>query len=183
MAYLDLLRENPQVPTAAAIASRAGYSTRSLFEHFSDLLALSLAAANSVRDEILAQSIARNVDADRATRIRSQVETRSLLCDNWLALWRALVLNQHHADELKARIDGMRTAVIQRLKLMYRPELSTVPKAEREQFLIALESLTDMESWGRMRERHGLSIEAAQAVWIKAIDRLLPPTPSTSPTP
>jgi len=28
-----------------------------------------------------------------------------------------------------------------------------------------------------MRERHGLSVEAAREVWINAIDRLLPPTP------
>ena len=28
-----------------------------------------------------------------------------------------------------------------------------------------------------MRERHGLSIEAARDVWIAAIDRILPPTP------
>jgi hypothetical protein len=28
-----------------------------------------------------------------------------------------------------------------------------------------------------MRERRGLSVEAAREVWINAIDRLLPPTP------
>ena len=37
---LALLRENSGVPTAAQIAERAGYSVRSLFERFPDLLAL-----------------------------------------------------------------------------------------------------------------------------------------------
>jgi hypothetical protein len=45
--------------------------------------------------------------------------------------------------------------------------------------LIALEAITDFESWGRMREDNGLDVEQACAVWIKAIDRLLPPTPAT----
>jgi hypothetical protein len=37
-----------------------------------------------------------------------------------------------------------------------------------------LDILTDFESWGRMREDHGLSIEAARDLWIKAIGRMLP---------
>jgi hypothetical protein len=61
--------------------------------------------------------------------------------------------------------------------LMYRPELSTLAEADRTALLITLEALTDFESWGRMRERHGLSVEAARDVWARAIDRLLPPTP------
>ena len=79
---------------------------------------------------------------------------------------------------MRVRIERMRDAVMQRLELMYEPELSALPDLERKHVLIALEALTDFESWGRMRERHGLSIEAARAVWIGAIDRMLPPAPS-----
>ena len=40
-AYLALLREgSPSIPTATQIADRAGYSVRSVFEKFPDLLAL-----------------------------------------------------------------------------------------------------------------------------------------------
>ena len=45
-ACLALLSESPKVPTGAEIAERAGYSVRSVFERFPDLLALSLAAAD-----------------------------------------------------------------------------------------------------------------------------------------
>ena len=44
--------------------------------------------------------------------------------------------------------------------------------------LIALEVLTDFESWGRLRGGHGLSIEAARNVWMDAIGRILPIVPS-----
>ena len=53
-AYLDLLREKQQPPTAPEIARRAGCSIRSVFQHFSSLLTLSLAAA----DHAFAQALA-----------------------------------------------------------------------------------------------------------------------------
>lgn len=176
-AYLDLLRENSQAPTTEQIAKRAGYSTRSVFERFTDLLTLSLAAADYVFAQGMAQAVARNVDADRQTRLRSQVETRAHICERWLPIWRVLIHNQSESQLLKMRIEHMREVIVERLQLMYEPELSTLSEFERQQLLIALEALTDFEAWGRMRERHGLSFEAACDVWITAINRLLPPTP------
>ena len=67
--------------------------------------------------------------------------------------------------------------MLARLELMYRPELSTLSAAERREVLIALEALTDFDTWGRMRQRHGLSVEAAREVWINTIGQILPPTP------
>ena len=179
-AYLALLSERPKVPTAIEIAERAGYSVRSLFERFSDLLALSLAAADFAFAQANAEAIVRNVSADRPVRIRTQVETRGSTCERWLPLWRALNVNQHHSPELKQRLRLMRDAVVRRLELMYRPELSGLPETERRRLLIALEALTDFESWARMRSEHALGIEEACAVWIRAIDGLLPPTPAVS---
>ncbi len=176
-AYLDLLRESPEIPTAARIAKRAGYSVRSVFERFDDLLALSLAAADYAFAEGLAQAAIRDLDGTREQRLRAQVETRAGICERWLPLWRVLLLNQNESEFLKTRIGLMRDAVWARLSLMYRAELGTLPDGERKKILIALEQVTDFESWGRMRERHGLSVEDAIEAWITAIDRLLPPTP------
>ena len=148
-AYLDLLRENPQIPTAADIAKRANCSQRSVFERFSDLLTLSLAAADYAFAQGMAQAVARNVDGDRQARLRSQVETRAAVCERWLPLWRALLHHQHESDKLAFRIERMRDAVVARLEMMYRRELSTLSEAERKPVLLALEALTDFESWGR----------------------------------
>ena len=177
-AYLALLRENPQIPTAAQIAEKAGYSVRSVFERFPDLLALRIAATDYAFAAGNAAAVPRDIDADRATRLRSQVETRAQTCEQWLPLWRALNANQGESVELKVRIKLGREMIMKRLELMYQPELSTLSEPERKRTLIALEALTDFESWGRMRELYGLSIEQACALWIKAIDRLLPPTPN-----
>lgn len=39
------------------------------------------------------------------------------------------------------------------------------------------EAIVDVESWARMREQFGLSVDEACAVRVQAVDRLLPPTP------
>lgn len=178
-AYLALLREKPTtpIPTAAEIAERAGYSVRSVFERFPDLHTLRVAAADYGLAHAAALAPARDVDADRPTRIKSQVETRAGTCERGVALWRALTFNVDEDDALKARLRLARNRTMDRLEIMYQLELSTLPETERRNMLIALEALTDMESWARMRDMHGLSFAEACAVWIRAIDRMLPPTP------
>ena len=173
-AYLDLLREKPQAPTGPEIAKRAGCSVRSVFVRFPDLLTLSLAAADYASTQAMAQSAVPDVDADLHTRLKAQVETRAAICEQWLPLWRALLRYQSASEELAIRIKRIRAAMVSRLELVYRPELSTLSEAERTQLLVALDILTDFESWGRMREGHGLSIEAARDLWINAIGRMLP---------
>lgn len=179
-AYIDLLRQNAQMPTAPQIAERAGYSVRSVFGRFSGLVELSVAAIDYAMEQSLALPIGDKVHGDRQSRLKFQVTARARICETWLPLWRVLVRNQNEADELKDRIERVRDAIRDRLVLMYGLELNTLSKAERSAMLIALEALTDFESWGRMRERHGLSFEAACTVWIAMIDRILPPTPHTN---
>lgn len=177
-AFLALVREEPRVPTAVQIAERAGYSVRSVFERFPDLNALRVAATDYALAQATALAPARHVDADRQTRLRSQVDTRAHTCERSVALWRVLTNVQDDSDDLRSRVRRAREATMARLELMYKPELSVLSADERRDLLIALEALTDIESWARMREQHGLPFEEASDVWIYAIDRLLPPTPS-----
>jgi AcrR family transcriptional regulator len=177
-AYLALLRDNAQVPTSAQIAERAGYSVRSVFERFPDLLSLRIAATDYAFAQGTASAQLRDLDGDRATRIRSQVETRSRTCETWLPMWRALNANQGDSEELKSRVRLARELIFRRLELMYQPELSTLAEPMRRYTLIALEALTDFESWARMRENYSLSIDEAREVWMRMIDRLLPETPA-----
>lgn len=178
-AYLAIIRENPltPMPTAAEIAARAGYSVRSVFERFPDLHTLRVAAADYGLAHAAALAPARDVDGNRATRLKSQVETRAGTCERGVALWRALTFNIDENDALTARLRVARERTIDRMEVMYEPELSTLSGTERRNLLIALEAITDIESWSRMRDTYGLSFAESCAVWIRAIDRILPPTP------
>jgi AcrR family transcriptional regulator len=173
-AYLELLRRNSVMPTASQLADEAGCSTRSIFERFSDLNALSLATADYAIAKGQAEAVPRDVDGDRSIRIRSHVETRALACEKWLPLWRIVIgLDQ---PELRTRVELVRLANIERMKLMYRLELSLLAEPVRDELLIALATLISFESWDQMRHSFRLSTEAAQAVWRSAIDRMLPST-------
>ena len=111
-----------------------------------------------------------DVDGTRSIRIRSHVETRALACEKWMPLWRVIAgLDQ---PELRMRVQVARLANVERMKLMYRFELSLLP--EPDELLIALATLISFESWDQMRHSFGLSTEAAQAVWRSTIDRMLP---------
>lgn len=179
-AYLALLRESPQIPTAVSIAHRAGYSVRSIFERFPDLHALRVAATDDAMMRVSAQVAGTPMVGNRAERIGLHVRTRGRVCDEWLPLWRALNANQGDSADLKSRIRLIRELVIRRLEEVYAPELSTLGEGERRQTVLALEALVDFESWARMREHFALSFEDACGVWTRAIDRLLPETPPVS---
>lgn len=179
-AYLALLRESPQIPTAAAIAERAGYSVRSIFERFPDLHALRVAATDDAMTRASSRVASLPARGDRDARLRIHVETRAQICQEWLPLWRALTANQGESAELKARIKLVRQLIIRRIEEMYEPELSGVDDVQRRQIVLAIEALIDFESWARMREVFGLSVADACGVWHGAIDRLLPPTPPDS---
>src|SRR5512139_87727 len=149
-AYLTLLRESPHIPTAAQIAERAGYSVRSVFERFVDLHALRVAATDYAFSQGTAQAAARDVEGDRQARLRSHVETRGRICEQWLPLWRALNANKGESAALNSRVLLVRQAILKRIEVMYRAELSTLTEQERRQTLIAIESLIDFESWARI---------------------------------
>lgn len=179
-AYLALLRESPQIPTAVSIAHRAGYSVRSIFERFPDLHALRVAATDHAMTQVSAQVAGRPVIGGRAERLRAHVQTRGQVCEEWLPLWRALNANQGDSADLKKRIRLIRELVIRRLEEVYAPELATLGEPERRQTVLALEALVDFESWARLREHFALSFEEACGVWTRAIDRLLPEPPPVS---
>lgn len=176
-AYLQLVREHGRLPTANEIAQAAGYSVRSIFERFPDLDGLSLAAADFAIAAGQAQAPAQHSDGDRTTRIASHVRIRAQACEKWLPLWRILTspATQTQLAALAIRAKAVRRANVERLELMYRPELATMDALQREQLLVTLATLTSFESWDQMRGGgFGLSPEAAEGVWRSAIDRLLP---------
>jgi len=140
-AYLTLAREeSPVLPTAAKVAERAGYSVRSVFERFPDLLGLQIAAADHAIAQVVAMKAPRDVGGDRMTRIRSHVSRRARASERWLPSWRTLIANQSGSEELQARARAMSARVLSLMEHVYAPELSGLSDAARRQTLIALDS-------------------------------------------
>jgi len=179
-AFLELLREGDPNPRVGEIAKRAGCAIRSIHERFVTVNELHGAAAEYAMNQAIALAPLTNADADRHTRINAQVRTRGGTCERTLPLWRLLLASQSVSPGLRDKVTLARRMIGLRLEAMYRPELATLSAVERRKLLVTLEALTDFESWGLMREHHGMSFDDACDIWIGAIDRLLPPTPKAA---
>jgi AcrR family transcriptional regulator len=176
--YLELAdKMSPVAPDAKAVARRAGLSLRSIFVRFPNLRALQLAAIDYNMAKVVASRPIRLKGGDRATRLRNQTSARARLCERWSRLWRALVFNQGNDPEFKKRIELSRQGARAFIQHMYAPELAQLSAGDAARTIKAIEALTEVDAWSRMREVDGLSIEEARLVWAYAIDRLLPPSP------
>jgi len=176
-AYVALVRDSGHAPTAAQVAERAGYSVRSVFERFPDLEALRLAVVDQALAEGRSDAALQAIDQDRATRLRIQVHSRAHNRERWLPLWQAMAKQPELSAEMVARIEKVRELSMRRIEAVFARELSTVDDRERRNALIAVEALTEFESWERLRQMFGLSFEEGCATWVTAFDRLLPLTP------
>ena len=182
-ALLELVREGNSNPRIGEIAERAGCVARSIYGHFVAMEELLGAAAEYAMNQAIALAPLVDADADRQTRINAQVHTRADTCERALPMWRLLLAGRCSSPGLRDKVTVTNKLIGLRLEAVYAPELATLPAAERLKLLVALEALTNFESWGLMREHHDLSFEDACDVWIGAIDRLLPPAPEVSHRP
>lgn len=180
-AYLALLRENPRLPTAEAVAEQAGLSERAVFSHFSDLRALGIAAFDYVLTN-RQPSLASDAKGDRQTRIASLVEARARSSENWLPLWRVVMQRYLGSAEIKQRVDAVHELVEARIEGMFLDELSELTVEDRQATINAIATMTNFESWNRLREHYKLSRSDACAAWLKVVGRLLPPTPAQPST-
>jgi AcrR family transcriptional regulator len=177
-ALLELVREGNPDPRTCEIAERAGCVVRSIFDHFVAIDNLHSAAAEYAIKQAVAFAPLVDADADRQTRIAAQVHTRAGTCERALPLWRLLLARQSKSSELREKVAVARKLIGLRLEAIYAPELATMAEAARLKLVVALEALTNFESWELMRDYHKMSFEDACDVWIGAIDRLLPSAPT-----
>ncbi|MFO1080543.1 MAG: TetR/AcrR family transcriptional regulator [Reyranellaceae bacterium] len=172
MAYIDLAREQEQMPTAAEVAARAGTSLRSIFQRFPSMADVGLAAFDHVLEQPILPPPAEVLRGDRATRIAFHVGFRGSICETWIPVWR--VVTQARCDEMAKRVEILRGRTRERVSLLFARELEPLGSPQRTAILIAMEAVTDFDSWGRMRKDYGLSFDEAKDVWRETIDRILP---------
>ena len=146
------------MPTA-----RADRPARRLFRAL-DLRALSrsqqaqrIAAADYSLAQAAALAPPRHVDGDRADphQVPGRDARRNLRARRGAVA--RLLFSADQDEEMKLRVRISRDRTIERMEIMYRPELQTLPEPARKYMLVALEAITDIDSWARMRELHGLS--------------------------
>jgi AcrR family transcriptional regulator len=159
-AVLELLAEGEELPSSAAVATRAGVTQRTLFRHFASVDDL-MAEAVGHQSRIVA-SYLQPLDAggDLDARIARLVEVRTALFRRIAPIRRqALRLQVRHpvvAKGLWAAQRGQREQVAR----LFAPELAERPAPA----LDALDLATSWEAWDRLEGGQGLDDDATAEV-------------------
>jgi hypothetical protein len=173
-AYLGLMREGVTFPTSRQIATRSGRCERAVYEHFHDIPGLSAAALDDMFKHVGSVVPLEPHHGTRAERLEAYVVQRSTICELWLPLWRAAASHEQRSQPLADVLERVRGVTTDRIRLLFEPELASVAPAVADELVIIIELLVDFESWVHLRERRGFSAEAARALWIKALDPIVP---------
>jgi TetR/AcrR family transcriptional regulator of autoinduction and epiphytic fitness len=171
-AFLSLIEEGDQRPTAKAIALRAGLSQRSVFQHFDDLEQVyEVAGRRQLRTlKPLLEPIDLALSLDE--RLGEFVIRRCRLLEHLDPVARAARLREPFSTQLQAN----RERVVQLMRAqcgeVFRPELDQVaaqtggPAAEQR--LVALATASSWSTWYHLRNDQHLD-EAAAAGLMRLI--------------
>jgi AcrR family transcriptional regulator len=172
-AAIALLDGGDLKPTAAAIATRAGLSVRSVFQHFADLEDLFLAVSDHQTNRVARLYTGVQYDGDLASRIEAFVSYRAGLYETIAPIRRAAML-----QEPFSRIVAERMALA---RLLHRFDVDRAFGAE----LDAARSVGDVSLgdvlattcsfvvWDEMRRFAGMDVETATAALRRTVAALL----------
>lgn len=164
----DLMNDGNLIPTAQAIAERAGVGIRSFFRHFADMDSLFTAVDEQGRDRYEARFLGGDRDGELEERILHAVERhaegyeaeRNTILSTAALLWRSEVLRNNYARYQR----GLRKDLDDWL-----PELKKLSRRKRE----AVDAIASFEMWHRLRYHQGLSKASAIKLLVELISGLL----------
>lgn len=164
-ATLDLIQAGDVEPSSGAIATIAGLSSRTLFQHFihlSDLYAATFELAVS-----RAFGPDRQVDgaAPLASRIALLVSDRAQLFEEWLPVWHFAERVRRTAPAVGAGLAHLRGILRDRIAAWFAVELDALDPITRDHALDSLDRTFGLDSWLNMRERQRLSPMRASRAW------------------
>lgn len=164
-ATLDLIQAGDVEPTSAAIATIAGVSSRTLFQHFPSLADLYAAAF----DLAVSRAFDRNRPVDAAAPLSNRIELlvadRAQLFEEWLPVWHFAERVRSVAPAVGPGVAHLRKLLRERLAVWFSTELGNLDPGSRELVLDSLDLAFGLDSWMNMREQLRLSPVHASRTW------------------
>ena len=179
-ALLDLVREGEVAPSAERVAARAGVGLRTVFRHFNDMDGLYREMAFAIESELAASLAVRITGADWRERLIAVIGKRATLYEEIAPFKRAADAHRHRSAFL--------AAAHARIVAMARRGLDGVAppvvRGDAPLFEI-LDLLLSFETWSRLRQEQGLSVDDARESLERAVCAMIAAVgePSLSPSP
>jgi TetR/AcrR family transcriptional regulator of autoinduction and epiphytic fitness len=175
-ACLDLVQEGVLQPNAEQIATRAGLSRRSIFNHFADLaelydavFAVGMQRYQPLRREISSElPIAERVDAWMLMRSKFLEATTSFT----RALSAQVLAESTMQPALRVSRDALRLEH-RDVERLFGDDLRGLPREERVQTLEAIAAASSPLAWQHLRHSRELSLSRARAIVKRTVLALL----------
>ena len=172
-ATLTLLDDGDLKPTAAAIASRAGLSVRSIFQHFGDLEDLFVAVSDRQTNRVAQLYAGVSYDGDVAQRVRTFASYRANLYETIAPIRRAAMLQEPFSRIVADRLALTRSLHRFDLERAFGPELEAAREEGDPVLMEALVAVSTFGVWDEMRSHAQLDVPAATAALERAVGALV----------
>ncbi len=164
-ATLDLIQAGDAEPGSAAIATIAGVSSRTLFQHFGTLADLYAEAFDLAVSRAFDRAIPVAGGGLLSHRIELVVSDRTELFEKWLPVWHFAERVRPGAPAVGQGLVRLRRRLRERLAGWFATELGTLGTDSQALVLDALDLAFGFESWRNMREQLRLSPADASRTW------------------
>ena len=166
-----MIAETSEAPTVVGVARRADVSVRSVFQHFRDVQSLFVTVLDSIRADLVIPE-APSSNRPLAARIEAVVRDLAAIYDKVVPLKVASGQFATH-PALIERSQESRRLLREALLETFRPELSALGEAAREDLIDAILAALSIDAWTVLRRRDRLSFDRAVAVWKLTLTALM----------
>jgi len=163
-AFLSLIEEGDQRPTARAIAERAGLSVRSVFKHFADLEEIYEVAGQRQARRLRPLLVPVDPELPLRPRIAEFVRRRGELLRRLDPVARAARLREPFSEQLQANREVIVQLMREQCAATFLPELALLPAVDRDRFATAVATASSWAAWYHLRNDQGLGDSDAAAV-------------------
>lgn len=161
--------------TAPGIASEAGVSIRSLFQHFPDLEKLWVASADRAFELTLPMLDLLPREGGFPARLEAFLEQRSRVLEATTPMRRAANALAPTSAAMQNRFARARKIGLEEIERAFGVELLQLEQTDRQRTVHALEVATNWAAWDSLRSPLALSIDEARDVMAHTIRALLAP--------
>ncbi len=173
-ALLGLYRAGNLTPSTDEIAERAGISARSLFRYFDDVDALVRTAVAHQQEHLKPlYEVSARPDQPLAERVERFVADRTRLLDAMGPVGQLARSIAPRQPQVAAELGRIRAVLRGQVVEVFGPELASVPPAEHDAVLSALDVTCSWEARHLLRQDQRLGKAAAARVMALSIHRLL----------
>jgi TetR/AcrR family transcriptional regulator, regulator of autoinduction and epiphytic fitness len=168
-AMIDLVEEGELTPTAAQVADRAGVALRSIYHYFDDLQGLQEEVLTRYYTSVLDVLTPLPVEGPLDRRTTEFAEHRAVLAERVMPVFRASLLTAAKNPGVTEQLAFSRAFLRAEVQQSFDTELQDAAPWKLE----AIDAISSLDGWGRLRITQHLEIGEAQAVLVATIRAVL----------